>query len=189
MKTERLLLFWLVLLCLVVGMVLTTPEPTGGHGVPHGGYVAMLKGSPTPPSDRILVLGWLFGLTQVGFFVTCMAMGISRRSTAARGWLVLLFGVGTLLYSGVMTMMCMADRVAVRSGETGFIGSFPAATSWMLYGIWLSPLVFVAAYMIGFERWILPPGAMTRFEELVAANRAGTPTSPGSKADTLSTQR
>ncbi len=183
MSAERLLLFWLLLMCCVVGLALTTPEPAGGHGVPHGDSVAMLQGSPTPPSDRILMLGWLFGLTQVGFFVTCMTLGITRTTSQGRGVLLLLFAVGTLLYAGAMTMMVLADRAAVRSEQVAFIGWFPAATTWMLFGIWSAPLVFVLAYMIGFQRWIIPPVAMSRFEELVAANRKQTSTSPETAAD------
>jgi hypothetical protein len=42
----------------------------------------------------------------------------------------------------------------------------------MLFGLWLAPVVFVAAYIIGFSRWIMPPESLSRFEALVA-HRAG----------------
>ena len=172
MSAERWLLFWLLLMCLVIGLALTTPEPAGGHGVPHEGHAAMLKGSPTPPPDRILLLGWLFGLTQIGFFVTCMSLGISHSIRQGRGSLWFLFGVGTLAYAGSLTMMSIANRTAIRSEHFSFLGWFPAATSWMLFGMWSAPLLFVLAYLVGFDRWIIPPESLARFEELVAANQS-----------------
>jgi len=171
MKFEWLTLFLLLLMCVTVGAALLTAEPADGHGVQHGEYVAMQKGSPTPPTDRIVTLGWIFGLLQVAFFVTCMSLGIKRTFVRGRGLLVLLFSVGTLLYGGVMTLVVFVDHSAIRSGQVSFFGPFPAATSWMLFGLWLSPLVFVVAYVIGFSRWILPPEALAKFEELVATNR------------------
>lgn len=171
MNIERLILFWLVMMCLIVGLALTTPEPAGGHGALHEGHVAMFKGSPSPPPERILILGWLFGLSLVGFFVTCMMLGVTHSPNRSPMRLYFLFGTGALLYAGVVTMMVWSDRAAVRSGEVVFLGWFPAATSWMLFGMWFAPLVFVAAYMIGFRRWILPPESLSRFDELVAANR------------------
>ena len=158
MNAERLILFWLLMMCIAVGLSLTTPEPVGGHGTQHNTHTAMFAGSPTPPSDRILILGWMFGLASVGLFVTCMTLGITRRSERSDPLRYVLFGVGALLYAGVVTMMAYADRMAVRSGEVAYLGWFPAGTSWMLFGMWIAPLVFVAAYVIGFRRWILPRG-------------------------------
>ena len=172
MSTDRLILFWLLLMCVVVGLCLTTPEPADGHGALHETQAAMFRGSSTPPPDRILFLGWVFGLTIVGFFVTCMSLGITRSPLRPHSLLRVLFGVGMILYAGVVTMMVLADRTAVSSGEVTYLGWFPAATSWMLLGMWFAPLVFVAAYFIGFQQWIMPPESMSKFEELFASNRS-----------------
>jgi hypothetical protein len=197
MKLEWILLCLLLAMCVTVGAALFTPEPRDGQGVPHDQYSDMLQGSPTPPSEWITFLGWTFGVLQIALFVTCMTLGVSRRPFAAdatpsaiasRRLLVLLFAAGAAAYVGVWTQIVRTDRAATMSGEVTYLGWFPTATSWMLFGLWLAPLVFVAAYIIGFSRWIMPPESLTRFEALVAerggqsATASAKPTPPPSVA-------
>ena len=183
MIVPRILLCLLLAICVTVGAALFTTEPPGGHGVPHDAFGDMLQGSPTPPSEWITFLGWTFGVLQIAVFVTCMSLGISRRpfrpdatpgEKASHRLLVLMFAVGAALYVGVWTQIVRSDRTVAASGDVAFLGWFPVATSWMLFGLWLAPLVFVAAYIIGFSRWIMPPESLARFEALVAT-RAGQP--------------
>ncbi len=180
MTRIHLLFALLLALCGTVAAVLLTAEPAGGHGVPHAEFHAMLQGSPTLASSRIVFLGWLFGVLQILIFVTCITLGISRftapRGDAtepprARGWLYALFGAGSLLFLAIFTQVVRADRLAMVSGEVTYLGPFPSATSWMLFGLWAAPLLFSAAYIFGFSRWIVTDADLARFEAMVAAKQ------------------
>lgn len=167
MKTVLVLLALLLGMWVVLIAAYLTAEPPGGHGVPHGEFTSMLRGGPVS-SSRIAFLGACFGVLEIAVFVTCMTLGISR-SRSGRGILFAIFGTGTVAYLGVFMLMVGAQRASVASGEVTFLGPFPAATSWMLFGMWGAPLLFVAAYLIGFSRWIITDADLARFHEL--ANR------------------
>lgn len=180
---SRIHILFVLLIALwgTVGIALATGQPPRTQAVPHPQFAAMLRGGDTPLPSRDVFLGWMFGMLQIALFVTCMSLGISRpsvrggdRASSARrlgpgAFLV----IGTLLYWGVFTQMVRADRAAALSGETPFLGPFPAGTTWMLLGLWVAPLVFVAAYLYGFSRWIIADADLNRFDELVASRLPG----------------
>ncbi len=180
MTRIHLLFILLLALCATVAAVLLTAEPPGGHGVAHSEFHAMLKGSPTLASSRIVFLGWLFGVLQILIFIMCISLGISRfhppqgdaaEPSPARGWLYALFGAGSLSFLAIFTQVVRADRLAMVSGEVTYLGPFPSATSWMLFGLWAAPLLFCAAYVVGFSRWIVTDADLARFQKMVAAKR------------------
>lgn len=175
----RLLLGLLIVMWITLGAIFMTAESPGSHGMPREGFQAMLEGGP-PATARIALLGWAFGSLQIAIFITCITIGITPRrkvdenvdrSTTSRGLLYALFTAGSLAFVTAFTLMVWADRAAVVTGHVTYLGPFPAATTWMLFGVWAAPLLFVAAYIIGFSRWIIPDPDLARFEALVAQTR------------------
>lgn len=185
MTRIHLLFALLLALCGTVVAVLLTAEPPGGHGVPHTEFHAMLQGSPTLASSRIVFLGWLFGVLQILVFITCISLGISRfrpprgetaEPSLARGWLYALFGAGSLSFLAVFTQVVWTDRLAMLHGTVTYLGPFPAATSWMLFGLWAAPLLFSVAYVFGFSRWIVTDAGLARFEAIVVGKQQASET-------------
>ena len=41
----------------------------------------------------------------------------------------------------------------------------------MLFGLWWVPFYFVVLYVVAFDRWIVTPEDLEKFERLVAASR------------------
>jgi len=182
-ESERDALLWIpaiVLIALwgVIFVILLTPEIPDGVGFSHSTYHAMDQGGDGARRHRaLLVSGWIFGSLQIAFFVSLLAWGMLRQpsqaettgahrteKTALHLWLFL---VGGLFYEGVFGMMCLAYRNSLTSPDVAFLGPFPAGVSWLLFGIWLFPAYFIVLYVMLFNRYVVSPQNMQRFEELV----------------------
>ena len=79
--------------------------------------------------------------------------------------------LGGLLYVVVFTVMLFAYRDYLQRPDQPLVGSLPAPTAVMIYGLWPMPIYFMFVYMLSFNRTILTPEDMQAFEELVAARR------------------
>ncbi len=162
----------------VVLIILLTPETPDGQGFSHSTYKAMDQGGDGAGRHQaLLVSGWIFGSLLIAFFVSLLAWGMLRQpfqaettgtnrtgGTALPLWLFL---IGGLFYEGVFGMMCLAYRNSLTSPDVAFLGPFPSGVSWLLFGIWLFPAYFIVLYVIFFNRYVVPPQNMQRFEELV----------------------
>ncbi len=162
----------------VVLIILLTPEIPDGHGFSHSTYKAMDQGGDGAGRHQaLLVSGWIFGSLQIAFFVSLLAWGMLRQPFQAETTdanrnegtklHLLLFLIGGLFYEGVFGMMCLAYRNSLTSPDVAFLGPFPSAVSWLLFGVWLFPAYFIVLYVVFFNRYIVPPQNMQRFEELV----------------------
>ena len=154
-----------------------------GHGVPHrdAKFQDMNQGgSGQQRHASVLLGGWLFGALQIALFTGLLAWsaGLPRAgqvqptdSRQTYPWLLWsLFLFGGLLFEGVFALLCRSYQVSLLDpANTRFLGSFPEATTWLLFGIWFAPGVFVALYVLFFDRWILTPQAEARFAALMAA--------------------
>ena len=162
----------------VVLIIFLTPETSDGQGFAHSTYKAMDQGGDGAGRHQaLLVSGWIFGSLLIAFFVSLLAWGMLRQpfqaettdanrtgGTALHLWLFL---IGGLFYEGIFGMMCLAYRNSLTSPEVAFLGPFPSGLSWLLFGIWSFPTYFIVLYVIFFNRYIVPPQNMQRFEELV----------------------
>jgi len=168
----------LVALWVVVLIILLTPEIPNGHGFGHAKFMAMDQGGDgAQRHESFLLTGWIFGSVLIGLFVSLLVWGTVgqplqagasepavRRRPDGRVWAFLLSG---LLYEGVFAGMCLAYRKSLADPEVAFQGPFPAGVSWLLFGLWLIPVCFVALYVVFFSRWIAPPENLEKFAELV----------------------
>ena len=154
-----------------------------GHGVPHRNTIFQdmhQGGSGQQRHASVLLGGWLFGALQIALFTGLLAWSAGlpaaaqAQQPAARqspSWLLPgLFVFGGLVFEGVFALLCRSYQVSMLDpANTRFLGSFPEATTWLLFGIWFAPGVFVALYVLFFDRWIFSPQAETRFAALLAA--------------------
>ena len=168
-----LIAFWAVLL-----VILLTPEASNGHGVPHSKFKAMDHGGDGAARHEFLLLsGWMLGSVLIAIFVSLLAWGTVSQpceSGATRPshstkfdlrWFIFL--IGGLAYEGVFGMMCLAYRNSLTEPDVVFLGPFPAGLAWLLFGVWWMPVFFVVVYSVFFDRWIMPPQSVQRFEELI----------------------
>ena len=159
--------------------VFLTPEPEQSHGFAHHRFSEMDQGGAgTTRHGQVLVCGWFLGTSMIAIFVGLLAWGSEQALDAAdhatRRWTFVFSG---LVYAGIFTilMVCYAD--SLRQPEMpAYIGSFPAATWWLLFGVWLAPGLFVGIFVFGFSRWFVTPQAMIQFRKLID-DKQGEPTS------------
>jgi hypothetical protein len=103
---------------------------------------------------------------MISLMGTLAVIGWQRKGkgNAHRPWLIAAF-VGYAI-----VFLCLSfSYVAYEQAESPLLwGGFPAPTAWMLYVLWLFPLVLVAMFMLRFDQWFLDPKDLERFQELVA---------------------
>lgn len=172
---------WLPILVLTAAwvtvlVILFTPEIGDSHGYAHPQINAMDQGGDGLERHRSVFLSaWLFGSVLIVLFVSLLAWatvgqpaGDAVRS-ASLDFRLPAFVLGGLLFEAVFTILCLSYRASLaHPDQPTFWGPFPAATSVLLFGIWLFPSFFVILYVLFFQRWILPPANRRRFDELVA---------------------
>ena len=160
----------LIVMWAVVVFILLVPEVPNGHGFEHSRFQTMDQGGDgAQRHGPLLIAGWLFGSILIALFVSLLAWGTvvdPGRQDAQRQQrgrfdmrLTALF-LGGVIYEGVFAAMCAAYRNSLTAAEASFIGPFPAGVSWLLFGVWLVPGIFIAFYVVFFHRWILPPSTL-----------------------------
>ncbi len=168
MKLALTLFGVLLAMCVTIGIVLTTDEPDKAHGFVHSTFESSMQqgGSGIERHERIRWLGLAYGSLQIVFFVSCLMLGV--RDPENCKWAFLLAGI---VYLATFCLMVVADYFYVRDENLSLVLGFPLPTAIMLYGLWGVPLIFLLFYIINFDRWILNPLDLERFEEILQEKR------------------
>ena len=168
MKLPLMLFGVLLAMCVIIGIVLTTHEPDNAHGFAHSTFEASMQqgGSGLERHRQIRWLGLAYGTLQIVFFVSCLVLGV--RDPQNRKWAFLLAGI---VYVATFCLMVVADHYYVHDDNPTLVLGFPLPTAIMLYGLWGVPLIFLLFYIINFDRWILSPVELERFEKLLQEKR------------------
>ena len=177
MSREMFLFVILLLLCGLMGWLFFGVEPPpNATGVVHPEFSTMQVGGDPARHESTLLLGWVFVALQIIFFAGLLVMAIGHRlksPSGGRGGYVWL-GLATAALLGVFTLLMRSYSGFMATGaETGLALSFPYPTAWMLYGVWITPLLFIALFIVRFDDWILRPEDKQRFARLVAARKEG----------------
>jgi hypothetical protein len=168
MKVPWVLFAILLALCVVVGIVMTLAPGVGGGAVQHPTIPSMEQSGSRPESPEVLWIAAILGSLEILFFVGCLALGMRKREhLGRRAWT---FVVGGFLYVGAFTVMMIAYAGFVQ-GDVTLVLSFPAPTAALIYLIWFVPGFFVVLYVVTFDRWVLAPEDLERFEKIVEARR------------------
>ena len=71
-----------------------------------------------------------------------------------------------LAYAIIFVLLVRSDAAYQAGGELLHVGGFPPPTAWLIYGMWLFPLVMVGLFVWGFDRWYYTPDDEARFADL-----------------------
>ena len=114
-------------------------------------------------------LGYAIGLSIIALMVASIFLGNRKagKRTPIHQWM----GWGSVIYVIIFSLMTYSYWDYSQLGNTSFFGGFPLPSAWMIYGIWLSPLLLAAVIIWGFDRWIFTPKDLEDFQELVAENK------------------
>jgi hypothetical protein len=178
MKLDRALLAIVLALLAVIGIALLVPEEPGGRGTTHPEFTTMQRGGSGPERhERILWIGWLFGLLQIALFATLMALG-ARKAGSPRGAgrpLLLCAAAQAIVWS----LLVLAYQDFMQGGDRALHLLFPAPTAILIYGLWPVIVMFPLCFVIGFKRWVLSDGDLAEYERLVDERRRRLRESPG----------
>lgn len=166
-RLPKILYGFLVAIAVSMMLPLLLTEPTGGHGSLHDDFPPMLKGYTG--GDRLGVVRWIglaLALSLVGFFVTCLVIGLRKHGGRAR-WMI---GIG-LLYAATFSALVLAEHSTARGNVPSIVMGFPLPTAIMMYGISGVPVLFSALYVLHFDRWILEPDDQKRIESIAREKR------------------
>lgn len=168
MKLPLLLFALLLGMCAIIGIALLSEPPDNNHGVTHPRFAeSMLHGGDgRQRHESVRWLGLAYGALQIVFFVSCLVLGIREPSRCKVAFV--LCGV---VYLATFCLMVVADRSYVVSENPELFLGFPLPTAMMLYGLSGAPLLFLLIYVVQFDRWILNPEELQRFEELLREKR------------------
>ena len=169
MRTGWLLLGICLALAVVLGLILVVPAAPNGRGLPHPEIAGMFVGGDPSRHLELMGLGWVFAMLMSGLCSALLWLGFVTKHRRPGRRRALLFSLPWLpiVFTGLFSSY---DRFMV-DPASGWWWGLPGATAWMLYGLWLAPLVFVVVYVAGFERWVYGPEEAKRFEALVRGAR------------------
>ena len=172
-----------VLLLLLLGGLLALmalPEPAAVTGDAHPLVDGMRIGG-----DGLARLGgarWLIaGLQGIVILLVyaLIALSVAPARRTARFWVLL--GVGCGLSLAVWVAMVLTYFAVLEGRDPGELAGYPAATAFMLYGVFLAGSYLCALYSFGFRRFVLTEEDEAAYEALRA--RAAVPRVPEHEAE------
>lgn len=169
MRSFHFLFVVLLLLCALVLYMSTLEEVHSQRGVVHADFETMQQaGAPEARHGSIVWFGWAYGALVITFFIGLIDLALARGGkpgpAAARRTVWILGGVLQLVFLALV----QSYRSFMVDPLQPPVLFFPEPTSWMMYGIWGFPMLFVALYILKFETWILTPEEEAEFAKLEA---------------------
>ncbi len=169
MKLPWILFALLLVLCVIVAIAMAIPEPPGGYSSEHPTYKSMHSSNDGGGRHaRILWVGAIWGVVQITFIVSCLALGMANRGRLGnRKWVFIL---GLLIWQTIFVLLVISYGQYTEGSRELYL-SFPAPTALLLYGLWPLPIFFVIVYIVSFRRWVINRDGLEKFEEIVRARR------------------
>ncbi len=166
----RLLLGLSAMLMVVMSASRLLPAATQPTARLHPDVPSLLQSTGGPTGQpEVIWLGYAVGLLILGVMAVCVWIGLRKKETGTPLSRRVMIGFGgfALIFTGLTITYARYTGAA----DVPFFGGFPLPTAWMIYGMWLFPLVFVGLYMALFDRWVLTEDDQARFQELLEENR------------------
>ncbi len=166
-------LFWglLGLLLFCLGLILALqilPPQNLPAGSPHTEFDSLQSsGSSVSDSGPHWIIGLSFGLAIIGIFGVTLYIGGHRQDAQKRKSIFRSFAIGMLAYFGIFLLLMNSYQQYHQAGDAPYFLGYPAPTAWMIYGIWLIPLVFTTMYVVKFDDWVLSPEEVEEFGRMV----------------------
>ncbi len=149
-------------------------EPPGARGVDNARFATMLDGDPgAARHERVLTVGWLFGVLIMAFAATLLAWGYRRDGRLGRmGWALLaIFVVQAVCFSAVM----IAYATSIGEPSPALWWALPEPSAWLVYLFWPSQFGFLILYVVTFDRWFWTPDDESRFQAILRHDETGGP--------------
>ena len=146
-----------------LGNTITTYE---GHGIIHDSHPSMvIGGSGKQRSRPIFFLASLFGILAFLFIISSIFYGM-RAKLPER------YPTKWLLYCSIAVLFVFCGVLYsywnyINNIELVLFGSLPISASWVLYGIWFTPILFSLIYIFGFEQFIWDNNDEVQFKKLL----------------------
>tara|TARA_B100001123_G_C15324300_1_gene1028989 strand:+ start:20 stop:589 length:570 start_codon:yes stop_codon:yes gene_type:complete len=181
MTLEKLLSILSLFLLLIVGVFLFIEEQPNryitnelgnttilyeGHGIIHDTHPSMLIGGLGKQRSRpIFFLASLFGILAFLFIITIIFYGMRTKAPARnpKKWLLYCSIVVVFTFFGVL----YSYWNYINNLELVLFGSLPISASWVVYGIWFTPILFSLVYIFGFEQFIWNKNDEEQFQNLL----------------------
>lgn len=154
----------LVILGLLIWLMLM-PEPALATGGPHALFPAMNAGGDglARLNGAVQVVGWL-GACCFLMMLLLTALGVRAQRRDGLFWL--LMSLVALVSQWVWWAMYYSYLDFLRTGDLQLMFGYPAATAWMLFGVWLSGALLCVIYIFGFRRFIFTAEDEAAYEAL-----------------------
>ena len=120
-------------------------------------------------SQETLWLGYSMGLAILSVMAALVLLGVSKNGKigALGGWLAAGFVCLGLIFTGLV-----ASYAQYAAGnKDSFFGGLPSPTAWMIYGVWLFPMLMILACSFYFDRWYFTDEDQRSIEELIRSKR------------------
>ena len=168
MKAIHLFFVILLVLAALAVTISLIEAPPGATGTAHATIAGMRQvDDARGRAEPVFVLGTIFGIMIFAAVLSTIYIGVPeayRSRTFKLGFSL----CGSLLMVSwiglVWSYHCYLDDPMAVS----FFLGFPAPTAWLIYAIWGVPVSFIVLYVYGYDRWIFPPQAEEKFNQLMA---------------------
>ncbi len=161
---------WIFALYLAMGGIITiaffVEEVPSSQGLAHPTYENMSIGGESSRNDKIVWLGTALGILQITLFVSmlCLAIHLDKKQriwmAAGGGLMLAMFLAMVFSYRSLLSSGTLSDPAI-------FLG-LPVPTAFMIYGLGLTPVVFVIFYVVQFDSCVLRPERYEKFKQVLA---------------------
>lgn len=149
--------------------VMSPPQNYPGAGTHPGQSEMHVAGSAAEFDAGMIVAGAVAGVLMICVLLLCLLLGTGKNG-ANRKFLGLVAVSSCPLIVAFLAVTCSFQSYLTDPSPPLFAG-FPIPTAWMVYGISLSPLIFLVIYIGGFHRWVMTASDQQRLDELVASGK------------------
>jgi hypothetical protein len=173
MKLSWIVLGILLTLCGILAALFIIGEAPEKISSPHPDYPDMLQGNPgIETQSHIKYLGYALGIVQFSFFAALILLCLNKQGRLKTFSKPIL--IATALCTTAIVLTMIAYWVFARDGSTSLFGAFPLPTALMLYALWPTQIIFVAIYVIYYDKAIFTPADNEKFQAILASRNNDT---------------
>lgn len=118
----------------------------------HTDYTAIELGARQARDDlHAWSLGLVLGLVMIGLLSVTLTFAANHLKHGV-GLRRCIYG-GSLIYAACFVGLMLSWRSYAEQAQPSVSGPFTAPTNWLVFGMWMAPVVFTLIYVLGFSYW------------------------------------
>ena len=150
-NAPRILLGLSIAMIVLIIVAVLSYETAWSGATAHPSIANMEIGGERATDDaNNWLLGLAFGATTIASLVATLLFVSGPSQYARTRTLAILFG--GVAYLTVFVVMMLRYRDYAVEGPS-LLGPFSVPTTWMVFGLWSVPAIFVAIYCVKFDTW------------------------------------